>query len=318
MVAKDNEVLYTKAYGLANIEHNVPNTTETMFNIASITKLISAVAILQLVEKNIVELHTPIGNYLPGYPNRSVKDSVTIHHLLTHTSGLNNFYVEDEYTNSNKLDFKSVSDFVPLFSGKPLLSTPGKQYNYGASGFIIAGLIIEEMTGQSYYEYVEKNILAPSKMDNTIALEVDAIQNNKASGYTTWTQSDESLRKNEYYLSKSSPGGFYYSTVSDLFKLSKQLRGYKLLDRKTTELMFEPKVKGYNTHIGYGIDVDLRYNQIIQGHSGGWYGIRGELMDFMDDNYTVIILSNIDDNGASGTTKLSNDIKRIIGGKIKE
>ena len=317
LIAQNNEVIEKRAYGLASIEYGIQNTTETKFNIASITKMITAVAILQLVEKNIVDLNTPIGQYLPDYPNQLVKDSVTIHQLLTHTSGLNNFYVEKEYSNANKLTLKTVSDFVLLFSDKPLLSNPGKKYNYGASGFILLGLIIEKTSGKNYYKYVRENIFEPSKMNNTIEFEIDSIIKNKASGYTTFLQEDQSPKRNEYYLSKASPGGFYYSTVEDLFKFSRALRSYKLLKKETTELMFEPKVKGYNTHLGYGIDIDLRYNQRIQGHSGGWYGVRGELMDFMQDGYTVVILSNVDDNGKTGTTKLSDSIKELIGNKKK-
>ncbi|MGS0527660.1 hypothetical protein ACU8V7_23225 [Zobellia nedashkovskayae] len=82
--------------------------------------------------------------------------------------------------------------------------------------------------------------------------------------------------------------------------------------------MYEPKVKGYNTNLGYGMDIDLRYNQTIQGHSGGWYGVRGELMDFMKDNYTVVILSNIDDNGKTGASAVTNFFKELIAEKQTE
>ncbi|MGB5553239.1 MAG: serine hydrolase, partial [Flavobacteriaceae bacterium] len=114
------------------------------------------------------------------------------------------------------------------------------------------------------------------------------------------------------------PAGFHYSTIEDLFKFSKALRNYKLLKKETTELMFKPKVKGYNTNLGYGIDIDLRYNQTIQGHSGGWYGVHNELMDFMTDNYTVILLSNIDDNGKTGASMVADFFKELIADKQPE
>lgn len=318
LIARNDTVIDKRAFGLASIEYETPNTTETKFNIASITKMITAVAVLQLVEQNKVEPNVPIGRYLPDYPNKTVRDSVTIHQLLTHTSGLNNFYVEQEYTNANKLTLRTVSDFVHLFSDKPLLSNPGKKYNYGASSFVLLGLIIEKTSGQDYFQYVRKNIFEPAEMYNTTELAIDTIIKNKASGYTTFLQKDQSPKRNEYYLSKTSPGGFYYSTVEDLFKFSKSLQNDRLLKNETKELMFEPKVKGYNTHIGYGIDVDLRYNQTILGHSGGWYGVRGELMHFTENAYTIVILSNVDDNGKTGTTKLSDSFKSLIGGKKKQ
>ena len=100
-----------------------------------------------------------------------------------------------------------------------------------------------------------------------------------------------------------------------MFNFSKALRNGTLLKTQTAKLMFTPKVKGYNTHIGYGMDIDLRYNQNIQGHSGGWYGIHCELMDFMKDEYTVVILSNIDDGGKTGTSKVADFFKGLIADK---
>ena len=314
MVAHNDKIIEKKAFGLANIEYGIENKLDTKFNIASITKMITAVATLQLYENEKVGLNVPVGEYLPNYPNKLVRDSVTIHQLLTHTSGNNNFYV-GKYLQSDKMKYKTTSDFVPLFANDTLLSQPGTKYDYSASGFVILGLIIEKVSGQNYYEYVKENIFRPAEMINTTELEIDSVVENKASGYTTFLQKDRTPRKNEYYLSKASPAGFHYSTVDDLFNFSNALRNGKLLKKKTAELMFEPKVKGYTTNLGYGIDIDLRYNQTIQGHSGGWYGVRGELMDFMKDNYTVVILSIIDDDGKTGTSMVSDFFKELIAGK---
>jgi CubicO group peptidase (beta-lactamase class C family) len=225
--------------------------------------------------------------------------------------------VADEDKMKN-LEYKKTSDFVKLFVNDTLLSKPGTQYNYSASGFVILGLIIEKLSGKNYCDYLRDNIFKPAKMINTTELEIDSIVSNKASGYTSMFGENKSLKKNDYYLTKASPGGFYYSTVSDLFNFSKALRNYKLLKKETTELMFKPKVKGYNTHLGYGIDIDQRYNQTIIGHSGGWYGIHCELMDFMNDHYTVIILSNIDDGGKKGASKIADFLKVLIADKKPE
>lgn len=317
LVAHNDKIIEKRAYGLASIEFNVKNDIDTKFNIASITKLFAAVAALQLYEQGKLKLNTPIGEYLPDYPNKRVRDSATIHQLLTHTSGLNNFYVAD-WDKINNSEYKKISDFVPIFVNDTLLSKPGTKYNYGATGFVILGLIIEKVSGENYYDYLNENIFKPAEMPNTTALEVDAIMKNKASGYTSMFGESKILKKNDYYLTKASPGGFHYSTVSDLFNFSKALRNYKLLKKETTELMFEPKVKGYNTHLGYGIDVDQRYNQTILGNSGGWYGIHCELMDFMKDNYTVVILSNLDDDGQTGASKVADFFKELIAEKKTE
>ncbi|GLB49389.1 serine hydrolase domain-containing protein [Neptunitalea lumnitzerae] len=314
LVAHNNSIIEKRAYGLASIEFNIKNNVDTKFNIASITKMFTAVATLQLYEQGKLKLDIPIGEYLPDYPNKLVRDSVTIHQLLTHTSGLNNFYVTDLDKIKN-LDYKKISDFVPLFANDTLLSKPGTKYDYSATGMVVLGLIIEKVSGKSYYDYLRENIFQPAQMTNTTELEIDSVVKNKANGYTSMFGQNKTLKKNDYYLTKASPGGFHYSTISDLFNFSKALRSNKLLKKETTELMLEPKVKGYNTHLGYGIDIDQRYNQTIIGHSGGWYGIHCELMDFMNDNYTVVILSNIDDGGKNGASIVADFFMELIAHK---
>ena len=317
LVAHSDTIIEKRAYGLASIEFNVKNNIDTKFNIASITKMFTAVATLQLYEQGKLTLNIPIREYLPDYPNKLVRDLITINQLLTHTSGLNNFYVTD-LKNIKNSEYKKISDFFPLFVNDTLLSKPGTKYVYSATGFVILGLIIEKVSGENYYDYIKQHILKPAKMFNTTELEIDSIVSNKASGYTSMFGENKIIKKNDYYLTKASPAGFYYSTVSDLFSFSKALRTYKLLQKETTELMFKPKVKGYNTHVGYGIDIDQKYNQSILGHSGGWYGIHCELMDFMESNYTVVILSNIDDGGQKGASKVADFFKVLIANKIKE
>ena len=314
LVAHKDSIIEKRAYGLASIEYKVKNKIDTKFNIASISKMITAVATLKLFEQDKIELNVPIKKYLPNYPKKIVRDSVTIHQLLSHTSGLNNFYVSyaEELSNTK---YDSISDFVPLFSDEPLLSKPGVQYSYSASGYVILGLIIEEVSGQNYYDYVNDNVFIPSGMLNTSEHNVDDVISNKASGYSSMFGDAEILTKNDSYLSKASPGGFHYSTVEDLYNFSKKLTDGTLLKTETVELMFEPKVKGQNTYLGYGVDVDTRYNQTIQGQSGGWYGVHCELMDFTRDEYTVIVLSNVDCGLESGASKVINFFKEQIAGK---
>ncbi len=314
LVARNDQIIASKASGWSNMEYQIANQMDTKFNVASISKMFTAVAVLQLVEQGHLKLTQPIGKYLSNYPNTLVRDSVTVHQLLTHTSGNRNFYVEN-FLESNKLQYREVSDFLQLFANDPLLFSPGKKYHYSAAGFVLLGLIVEKISGQTYYDYLKEHVFGRAGMKNTTELEIDSIVSNKASGYTTFFGESKELKRNDFYLSKASPAGLHYSTAEDLFKFSKALRNHMLLRKETVALMFEPKVQGYNTQIGYGIDVDQRYNQTILGHSGGWYGVRAELMDFMDDNYTVIVLSNIDDDGKSGASKVIDYFKVVVAGK---
>ncbi len=317
LVAKNDNLIEERAYGLASKEFGAKNTIDTKFNVASITKSFTAVAILQLYEQGKLDLHQPIGAYLKEYPNERIRSSVTAHQLLTHTAGTPNFYVTN-FLDKNKFQYKKVDDFVPLFVEDTLLFEPGTEYHYDAAGYVLLGLIIEQLSGKTYYEYLEENIFTPAQMNKTEAHEIDAIVENKATGYTFGENMAGELKKNTNYLSFASPGGFHYSTVHDLFNFSRALMNYKLLKKETVDFMIAPKVKGYNTFLGYGIDVDERYPEIILGHSGGFYGMSGEYFYFPDSGYTVTILSNVDTEMDSGTAMVSVFFKTLIAGKMEE
>lgn len=311
LVGRNDSIFSERTYGYSNIEHKIKTNRNTKFHLASISKSFTAVGILKLYDQGKIELDKPIGNYLDDFPNQQVLELVTIHHLLTHMAGTKAIYGE-EFQRTNKNRYRELEDFLPLFENDSLAFSPGSKYEYNGGGFVLLGLIIQKVTGESYYDYLEKNIFDPAGMDHTEALEIDGINYNTADGYSIYLREDNSLARNDYLLSKASGSSGFYSTAQDLFKFSKALRSYKLLSKETTDLMLEPKVKGYNTHLGYGIDIDNRYKETIIGHSGGWYGIRNEWMDFLDSNYTVIILSNFDNDGQE---KVSNFFKSEISNK---
>ncbi|MGY5847131.1 serine hydrolase domain-containing protein [Salegentibacter sp. HM20] len=315
LVAKEDSILQKRAYGLASKEFGVKNETDTKFNIASITKTLTAVAVLQLYDQGKIELDVPIGKYLEDYPNSEIRNSATISHLLTHTAGLPNFYVTN-FLEQCKFKFKEVSDFSALFENDSLLAAPGEEYHYDAAGYVLLGLIIEKVSGTDYYTYLEENIFQMTGMSKSAAYEVDALIPNKASGYTYAGDTTGVLKNNIFYLSKASPGGFHYSTVEDLYNFNRALFQHQLISAKSLELMIEPRVKGYNTHLGYGIDIDQRYGEKILGHSGGWYGISGELIYFPESAYTIVILSNEDATENSGAMMVSSFFKGLIAGPM--
>lgn len=314
LVVHQDEFIEHHASGLASIEHQVKNTTDTKFCIASISKLITATGVLQLVEQGKIDLNEKVGTYLPEYPNAIIRDSATVHHLLTHTSGIPPFYGGD-YLQSDKTQYKTVRDFFPLFEKDSLRFLPGEQYQYSGSGFVLLGAIIEQVTGMDYYAYIDRFIFQKAGMHNSLAIPTDSIVSNKANGYTCFWGDHDYFSRNDYYMSKASPAGSHYSTTSDLFLFSKALRNGLLINEESYALQTAPKTKGYNTHLGYGIDIDQRYDEQVIGHSGGWFGIRAELMDFPASEYTVVVLSNQDDDGKSGASKVIEDLKQIIAGE---
>lgn len=314
LVAQNDEVITEKAYGLANIEGSIENKIDTKFNLASISKLITSIAVLQLHEQGNIDLQEVVGTYLPDYPNPTVRDSVSLHQLLTHTSGIPPFYGK-KYLQNDKLRYQRIADYVPLFQQEELRFKPGEEYQYTGSGFVLLGRIIEEVSGMDYYDYIAENIFKKAGMKNSLAIPTDSIVINKANGYTCLWGDQDYLSRNDYYISKASPAGGHYSTVQDLFLFSKAFRNGTLINEESKVLLTTPKVKGYNTHLGYGIDIDQRYDERIIGHSGGWFGVRTELMDFMASGYTVVVLSNQDDDGKSGASKVIEDLRQIIAGE---
>ena len=314
LIEKNDNILFENSYGYASVEHKIENRINTLFNIASITKTLTAVATLQLVEKGLLNLEVPIGKYLPDYPNQAVRDSVTAHQLLTHTSGLNNFLVDD-YKDKGKLDLREVSDHLPFFVSKPLLFSPGSKYSYSAAGYVVLGLLIEKLSGSSYHRYINNNVLVKAGMKNTMVIPIDSIVKNTASGYTSYFGESDHLSKNDSFLGIANPAGFYYSTSKDLLKFTRALKGYRLLSEMLTKKMMSPLVQGYHTNYGYGLSIDDRFDQRIVGHTGGWYGIQSELMHFEKDNITVVVLSNVDTDEDSGMNKVSNYIKHILANK---
>lgn len=314
LLADKDSALFEKAYGYSSIEFEIKNKVNTLFNVASITKTMTAVATLQLVEKGLLDLDAPVGKYLPDYPNTTVRDSVTAYQLLTHTSGLNNFLVDD-FKDMGKLNLKALKDYLVLFASKPLLFAPGSNYSYSAAGYVVLGLLIEKLSGKSYHKYMESHVFERAGMKSTIAIPIDSIVKNKASGYTSYFGDSDYLSKNDSYLGYANPAGFYYSTVKDLYMFFNALRDYRLISDNLTKKMMSPLVKGYYTNYGFGISVDKRWDQTIVGHTGGWYGVQCELMYFHKDEITAIILSNVDTAEGKGMNKISDYIKHVLANK---
>jgi len=191
-----------EAYGYASLAFEVPNRVDTKFNLGSMNKMFTGVAISQLAEKGNLSFDDRIIDHIPDYPNEEIAGKVTIHQLLTHTSGLGNYWTE-EYMKTSKDRFRAVEDYLPLFVDQPLLFEPGTSWSYSNSGFMVLGLIIESITGQSYFDYVMENIYKPAGMINTDAYELDYIIPNLAVGYTR-----AQARAGEFYLNPESSNSY--------------------------------------------------------------------------------------------------------------
>ena len=298
LVDKSGEIELLQAYGLADRELELPNQVDTKFNLGSLDKMFTAVAIMQLVEQGQVSLQETVGTALPDYPDRDIADNVTIHQLLTHTSGMGNYFDSPHYLDDHD-QLRSLADYFALFEGEPLLFEPGSQFGYSNSGFIVLGLIVEAVSGMSYYDFVRENIFEPAGMPDTAAYELDAGTPNLAVGYTTrsWEGEDTGqISDNESMLPvRGGSAGGGYSTATDLLAFANALQGHRLLGEEQTGLVTGGKVEiAEGVEYGYGFFNRYVRGQRVMGHGGGFPGICSMLNIYPELDLTTVVLSNSD------------------------
>ena len=298
LVAKNGEPVFVKAYGLANKKDNSANRIDTKFDLGSMNKMFTAVAIAQLVERGKLSFTDTIAKVLPEYPNKSVAERVTIHQLLTHTSGMGNYQNQQFIANLNKI--RTNADLLPFFINEPLAFDPGTKWQYSNAGFVVLGLIIERVSKQSYFDFVRENIFKPAGMSDTESFERDKQTPNLAIGYMRMNadgRPDPSLplRENTSIRPlRGSAAGGGYSTVTDLLKFGQALYGHKLLSEKYTRIVTTGKVEagGVDRKYGYGFGDNLIDGVHVTGHNGGGPGIGANFDIFPELGYTAVVLSN--------------------------
>lgn len=322
LVAKDGQPILQFASGIANKESNTPNTLETKFNLGSANKMFTAIAIAQLVEKGVLSFDDHVGNVLPDYPNPTVKEQVTIHHLLTHTSGLGSF-IDTRYRDellAARPNLRNINDVVNLFKNRPLEHSIG-EYHYSSDGYEVLGAIIEAASGQNYYDYVRDNIYKVADMPNTDSYEIDP-QNPRvdiAVGYTHRDPDTDKMIDGEMFdnfglnLLKGTAGGSGYSTCGDLLNFAQALLGNKLLSPEMTEVVLSPKVKegtkGNQTkYYGYGFQIfDIDGVKRI-GHPGRFAGVNARFDMYPQLDYTVVVLANYDPPSAFDVAEKATEL----------
>lgn len=313
MVAKNGTSIFEAAQGYANKENNVKNVLDTKFNIGSIGKMFTATAVMQLVQEGKINLDDPLSKYLPDYPNKDVA-KVTIDQLLTHTAGTGDFMGEEEIKtfNANRLNLKELKDYIALFGERGLRFKPGSQWEYSNYGYILLGRVIEVVSGNSYDDYVRKNIFKPAGMDSTDNYTIDENVPKMATGYTRYAQGESfpsglvrtkpnltgPLRPNDDVLSfRGGPAGGGYSTVGDLVRFAGAITSHKLLNAYYTNLLTTGKVSTPmpGSKYGYGFSDEMSQDGVRSiGHNGGAQGINGEFMIFPESDYVVAVLCNLD------------------------
>jgi len=258
LIAKDGKPFFQKAYGFADREQKIPNRIDTKFNLGSINKSFTKVAIHQLVAKGKISLDDPIKKHIPVYPNKEAAEKVTVKHLLDMTSGIGDFF-GDRYQSTPKEKLRSIKDYLPLFADKPLEFEPGTGQRYSNGGYIVLGAIIEAASATDYYAYVRENVFKPADMDETESYEKDKPMANRALGYTR--SGDGSWGSNYGTLpAKGSSAGGGYATAEDLLKYTIALKAGVLYNPDAAGPML---IAGGAPGLNAALDWDLGKDQAI-------------------------------------------------------
>lgn len=297
LIAKNGSPVFERAYGQADRASNTPNTMDTRFRIGSMNKMFTATSVMQLVQAGKIDLDKPFGTYLTDYPNKTMASSVTIRQLLTHTGGTGDIF-GPEFA-KNRLKLRTLQDYIDLYGSRPLRFKPGSKWEYSNYGFILLGAVIEKVTGQSYYDYVQQHIYAPAGMTSTSSEPEDVSVPNRSVGYMTgndgkWQPNTDTLP----YRGTSAGGG--YSTVGDLLRFANALEQHALLNAKYTDMMTGAQVQTPDRgSYGFGFEQQNINGTMCFGHGGGAPGMNGSLEICPRSAYVIAVLSNLDPPAAS-------------------
>lgn len=286
LIHYQNTNIFEKSYGWQDAEKKIPNQDKSVYQIASLTKSFTALMIVKLSEEGKLSVKDPVSRFISDYPRGN---EITIEHLLTHTSGIYEVLQNKEYFNLLHTG-KSISKDKKLsfFKNEPLAFEPGTQFSYTNSGYIILGIIIEKITGLSYEDVIQKNILTPLKMTHT-GFNYMALK----SPYKTVPYSYISNTKQEktevWNSTLTGPAGQIYSTVEDLYNYYIGLRDYKIVSREAFKKATTPFLSGY----GYGWFIDDLYGKKLINHGGNIEGSTSYFAMLPEDDLCIILLNNI-------------------------
>ncbi len=291
LVARGETTLFHEAYGLAERSFSMPVRKDTKFNLGSINKFFTKIAVAKLVEQGELSLDDKLARFLPDYPNAEAAAKVTVRMLVDHTSGIGDIF-GDAFEATAKDRLRTNQDYLRLFAANPLLFEPGTSQRYSNGGYVVLGAIIEKVTGKSYYDFVREMIYAPAGMIDTGSYEADASTPNLAEGYTAGGEDrlppGQVLRNNIYSRpARGSAAGGGYSTAEDLLRFVRALRAGRLLGPAGTAWVFggpEPGTDKTGTSKGASLSP--------LGIAGGAPGINADLELSGDD--VIIVLSNLD------------------------
>ncbi len=297
-ISKNGTTLLSKGYGMANYSYDVPNTAQTKFKLASVSKQFTAMAIMMLQEQGKLNVEDKLTKYISDYPNG---DKITIHHLLTHTSGIYNFTNDTNYE-SIMVQPHTLTKIISYFKDKKLDFEPGEKFSYSNSGYILLSYIIEKASGKTFPEFITTQIFEPLGMKNSGVFDGNKLVKNLALGYT---EGDNGLENTAYIdMSVPSGAGALYSTVEDLLLWDRAFYSEKLVKQATLDKIVTP----YKDKYAYGWFVDSYMGRPLIYHKGGIQGFSTIISRYPKDEVCIVVLKNIDNQMAFQPNKICRAI----------
>lgn len=291
LVARGDRLIHGEAIGPADRDSGRPITLDTPINLGSINKMFTGIAIAQLQAQGKLDWQDTVGKHLPGFPNAAIRDQVTIHQLLTHTSGVGDYFNAAHDARLAELD--ELKDFLPLFVDQPLQFTPGEGLAYSNGGVVILGLIIEAISGTDYYDYIREHVYAPAGMAHADHYRRDDTRAGIARGYVP--AADGGWQDNGAGLSlRGSAAGGGYASAHDLLAFSRALSSGRLLAPAGLDTLWTPHQRMGPMAYGYLTSLGGTPERRWIGHNGGAPGISAAFVHYPDDGLVLIVLSNLD------------------------
>jgi CubicO group peptidase (beta-lactamase class C family) len=291
LVARGDELIHAQAIGMADRQSGRSNTLDTPINLGSINKMFTAIAIAQLQAAGKLDWHDTVGRHLPDFPNTTIRDQVTIHQLLSHTSGIGSYWNEVYAARRHEID--SHQAFLQTFVDQPLRFEPGEGVEYSNGGPVILGLIIEALSGSDYYEYIREHIYRPAGMTTADHYRRDDLDAGVALGYLRtddgrWKDNRDDLGQ------RGSAAGGGYASARDLHAFSRALTEERLLPHAQLETLWEIRIQPGPIGYGYLFSVGDTSGRRWVGHNGGAAGVSAEFLHYPDDGLVIIVLANQD------------------------
>ena len=302
MIARDGKPIFSKGYGMANFEDDVPNNAQTKFRLASITKSFTAMAVMILQERGTLNLQDPVCKHLAGCPE--TWKAVTVRHLLDHTSGIPDYAASPDFMRTISLRL-TPDALVASFKNKPLQSAPGEGFAYSNSNYILLGKIIEKTSGEPFADFLQANIFGPLGMKNSGYDDNRRILKHRAAGYIH--EGGKIINAQYMDMSNAYAAGGLYSTAEDLLIWSQALDGEKLVTKKSFAEIFTPG-KG---EVGYGWFINREANRRIILQGGLNSGFASAVVRYPDERVSIILLNNLE-NAALFLTRIRRDLAAIV------